>query len=96
MDFLLKLAEEGNVAEARRWWVGKAVDDFNYFIRNGFKEKAPQDERSATKAMQTLGKSIAARILKEVKDSGKAAAILLLTALDVAYIEVLAVSLRLI
>ena len=41
--------------------------------------------------MKALGLAAANRILKQENDSGKAAAILLMVALDVAYISVLAV-----
>ncbi|KAL6712910.1 hypothetical protein ACLMJK_009465 [Lecanora helva] len=79
MDFLMNLAAEGNVTEAKRSWMDGL-----------FGKKLQQDERHPIQAMKTLGKSVAKRILEDVHDTGKAAAILLLTALDVAYIEVLA------
>lgn len=83
MAFLLKLAEEGNILEASRWRVTKA-------IRGLFTGGTASSHESAQDSMRVLGRSVADRILKDEKDSGKAAAILLMTALDVAYISVLA------
>ena len=83
MDFLLKLAAEGNVAEAKRPWMATL-----------FGKNSSQDDRIVPQAMKTLGRKVATRILAEDNDIGKAAAILLLTALDVAYVEVLAVYLQ--
>ena len=81
MEFLLKLAEEGNILEASRWGISK-------FGRSFFSK---HDHEVTSKAMKALGRSVAARILEDERDGGKAAAMLLLTALDVAYISVLAV-----
>ncbi|KAL8725978.1 MAG: hypothetical protein Q9166_007012 [cf. Caloplaca sp. 2 TL-2023] len=83
LAFLLKLAEEGNILEASRWQVSKA-------IRGLVQGRATSENHVALESMKTLGRSVANRILKDEKDSGKAAAILLMTALDVAYISVLA------
>ncbi|KAL8697068.1 MAG: hypothetical protein Q9224_002486 [Gallowayella concinna] len=83
MAFLLKLAEGGNILEASRWRVSTA-------IRGLFKRKVRSACDVASESMRELGLASAKEILKHEKDSGKAAAILLLTALDVAYISVLA------
>ncbi|KAL8867169.1 MAG: hypothetical protein Q9174_005832, partial [Haloplaca sp. 1 TL-2023] len=83
MAFLLKLAEEGNILEASRWGVTKT-------IRGLFKDSPTSAQDMASEPMRALGRSVATRILKDENDSGKAAAILLLTALDIAYISVLA------
>ncbi|KAL8789579.1 MAG: hypothetical protein Q9195_006756 [Heterodermia aff. obscurata] len=80
MEFLLNLAKEGNILEASRWGVSKS-------IRSLFNQK-PRDKESGQ--MKALGLATADRILKQEKDTGKAAAMLLLVALDVAYISVLA------
>ena len=48
---------------------------------------------SPTNHMKHLGMTVATRVLEQEKDTGRAAAILLLTALDSAYISVLAVCL---
>ena len=47
---------------------------------------------SKPKSIKELGKLVAQRILESERDAGKAAAILLLTALDGAYNSVLVVS----
>ncbi|KAL8813523.1 MAG: hypothetical protein Q9200_000197 [Gallowayella weberi] len=83
MAFLLKLAREGNILEASRWRVSTV-------IRGLFKCKAHSASDIASDSMRALGLSAAKEILENEKDSGKAAAILLLAALDVAYISVLA------
>ncbi|KAL8693454.1 MAG: hypothetical protein Q9218_001725 [Villophora microphyllina] len=83
MEFLLTLAEGGNILEASRWGVVKT-------FRGLFKATAIDDHGKASESMRALGRSVAATILREERDTGKAAAILLLTALDVAYISVLA------
>ena len=51
-----------------------------------------QGPESKPKSIKELGKLMAQRILKSERDAGKAAAILLLTALDGAYNSVLVVS----
>ena len=83
MDFLLKLAESGNILEASRWRISKAC--------TGLLKRPGNDTTS--EPMKALGRSVAARILEDERDSGKAAALLLLCALDVAYMSVLAVCL---
>ncbi|KAL8990819.1 MAG: hypothetical protein Q9169_008029 [Polycauliona sp. 2 TL-2023] len=83
MNFLLKLAEEGNILEASRSKLSRA-------IRGLFKGKPHSQSDFAFDSMRALGRSVANTILQEEGDSGKAAAILLMTALDVAYISVLA------
>ncbi|KAL8706501.1 MAG: hypothetical protein Q9201_000433 [Fulgogasparrea decipioides] len=83
MGFLLKLAEEGNIVEADRWGLSRTIRSF-------FKRTSTSDHDGECEPMKALGQSVAARILEEEWDTGKAAAILLLTALDVAYISVLA------
>lgn len=85
MAFLLKLAEEGNIQEASRYTLSRT-------LRSLFKRKPHSRSDLALDFMRVLGRSVADTILDEERDSGKAAAILLLTALDVAYISVLAVS----
>ncbi|KAI4268582.1 MAG: hypothetical protein LQ337_007756 [Flavoplaca oasis] len=83
MAFLLKLAEEGNIQEASRYTLSRT-------LRSLFKRKPHSRSDLALDFMRVLGRSVADTILDEERDSGKAAAILLLTALDVAYISVLA------
>ena len=51
-----------------------------------------QGAESKPKSIKELGKLVAQRILESERDAGKAAAILLLTALDGAYNSVLVVS----
>lgn len=85
MEFLLKLTERGNILEASRWGITKPLR----IIGNLFKAKSLDNE---SLWMKYLGRSVAALIFKKEKDIGKAAAILLLTALDIAYISVLSVS----
>lgn len=85
MQFLLKLTERGNILEASRWDITKPLR----IIENLFKAKSLDNE---SLWMKDLGRSVAALIFKKEKDIGKAAAILLLTALDIAYISVLSVS----
>ena len=85
MEFLLKLAEEGNIREASRWQVTTTVRGF-------FQGNPVGSQDTASESMRALGRSIADRVLKDEHDSGKAAVILLLTALDVAFISVLAVA----
>ena len=84
MEFLLNLAREGNILEASRWGICKA-------LRSLFNQESVSRRDQETGQMKALGLAAANRILKQEKDSGKAAAILLLVALDVAYISVLAV-----
>ena len=84
MEFLLNLAKEGNILEASRWGVTRS-------LRGLFNQKPVSIRDQETGQMKALGLAAAQRILEQEKDSGKAAAILLLVALDVAYISVLAV-----
>ena len=85
MAFLLKLAKEGNILEASRYALSRTLQGL-------FKRKPHSRYDMALDSMRVLGRSVADTILDEERDSGKAAAILLLAALDVAYISVLAVS----
>ena len=91
MESLLKLAEQGSIYEASRSRISKTLRGFVKWSRGFFKSKPVTDHEKALEPMRALGLSVATRILSEEKDTGKAAAILLLTALDVAYISVLAV-----
>ena len=84
MEFLLNLAKEGNILEASRWGISKS-------LKSLFNQKPTSTRDQEIGQMKALGLEAADRILKQEKDSGKAAAILLLAALDVAYIGVLAV-----
>ena len=77
MQFLFELAESGNIKEGNRWSLTR------YFL--GGNSDTPANH------MKHLGRTVAKRILEQEKDTGKAAAILLLTALDSAYNSVLAV-----
>ena len=79
MQFLFELAESGNIKEATKWRLP------------GFLSGGNTD--TPANHMKQLGKKVAKRILEQEKDTGKAAAILLLTALDSAYNSVLAVCL---
>ena len=82
MQFLFELAESGSVREANRYRITS-------FARGLLSGKVD----SHSNHVQDLGIAIARRILEQEPDTGKAAAILLLTALDSAYNSVLAVSL---
>ena len=95
MQFLTKLAEEGNISEARRWRITDGFVNIGKFIAGLFKSKKTSGDDAATDPMKALGRAVALHILEKQnkKDVSKAAAILLLTALDIAYISVLAVSL---
>ena len=84
MEFLLNLAREGSILEAGRWGISRS-------LRNLFNQKPVSIRDQETGQMKALGLAAADRILKQEKDSGKAAAILLMVALDVAYVSVLAV-----
>jgi hypothetical protein len=79
MQFLFELAESGNIKEANKWRFPKVLF--------GAKTDTPANH------MKQLGMTVAKRILEQENDTGKAAAILLLTALDSAYNSVLAVCL---
>ena len=84
MKFLFDLAEDGNVKEANRFSPTRAVK--SWFVG---KDKLADPSNK----MRELGIKIAQSILKSEGDTGKAAATLLLIALDGAYNSVLAVSL---
>ena len=77
MQFLFELAESGNIKEANKWWFPRVLFGGN--------------SDTVANHMKHLGTTVAKRILEQEKDTGKAAAILLLTALDSAYNSVLAV-----
>lgn len=79
MQFLFELAESGNIKEANRW----------RFLRVLFGGNTD----TPANHMKQLGTTVAKRILEHEKDTGRAAAMLLLTALDSAYNSVLAVCL---
>ena len=81
MQFLFNLAESGNVRDATMMPVTR-------WARKLF----GQGTESRPKSIKELGKLVAQRILESEKDAGRAAAVLLLTALDGAYNSVLAVS----
>ena len=81
MQFLFSLAESGTIRDA-------SVMPITRFARKLFGQGA----ESKPKSMKELGKLVAQRILESERDAGRAAAILLLTALDGAYNSVLAVS----
>ena len=78
MQFLYDLAESGNVRAASR------------FSLSSFFSWHDKDESSETK-MKSFGMKIAKRVLERDMDTRKAAATLLLIALDGAYNSVLAV-----
>ncbi len=83
-SFLFTLAKGGNAYEASRWTISRWVrDNLGALLSFGKKEKNP---------MRELGFRVAHDIFEIEKDSGKAAAILLLIALDSAYNSVIAVS----
>ncbi|KAI9723451.1 MAG: hypothetical protein M1828_004181 [Chrysothrix sp. TS-e1954] len=77
MQFLYELAESGNIKEASRWWPSWGGSGDASEPRNHIKN---------------LGKTVAKHILSEDSDTGRAAAKLLLIALDSAYNSVLAFS----
>ena len=81
MQFLFSLAESGNIRDATLMPVTR-------WARKLFGQGA----ESKPKSIKEFGKLVAQRILESERDAGRAAAILLLTALDGAYNSVLAVS----
>ena len=81
MQFLYGLAEEGSIKVANR-----------YATTNGFIGLFQRKDMSAEKKMKDFGLTVARRILKGESDTGRAAAVLLLTALDGVFNSVLAVS----
>lgn len=80
MKFLYELALNGNVKEANQFLITRMVTGC-------FKA---WDAHTA-KPMNSAGKMVAQRVLENERDVGRAAAVLLLTALDGAYNSVLAV-----
>ena len=81
MKLLYGLAEEGTIKEANRFAITKAF--FEAFQRKDVSEE---------KKMKEFGFAVAQRVLKGETDTGRAAAVLLLTALDGVFNSVLAVS----
>ena len=79
MQFLYDLAKSGNVRAVSRWSLSSL---FSWLS----KEDSPETK------MKSFGMKIAKSMLEQDKDVGKAAASLLLIALDGAYNSVLAVS----
>ncbi|KAM0355122.1 hypothetical protein ACHAPU_000982 [Fusarium lateritium] len=82
MNFLLKLAEEGNVREAGRWRTTRWIQSVFGTIASLGQDKP--------NFMTALGFRVAGEIIKREGNTTKAAAILLLTAFDSAYNVVLA------
>ncbi|KAM5363819.1 hypothetical protein ACJZ2D_011795 [Fusarium nematophilum] len=82
MSFLLKLTEEGNIRSAARWTLSR-------WARNGLAYVASLGRRR-TNPMTALGFKVAQEVLGNERDTGKAAAILLLSGLDSSYNTVLA------
>ena len=83
MQFLFDLAKSGNVRAVSRWSLS------SLFSWHG-------KDDSSEKKMKNFGMKIAKSVLEQDKDIGKAAASLLLIALDGAYNSVLAVSIPLV
>ncbi|KAM0425375.1 hypothetical protein ACHAPT_009432 [Fusarium lateritium] len=82
MSFLLKLTEQGNICNAARWAPSRWFrDGLGYLASLG---------RSKSNPMEALGFKVAQEVLQNEKNTGRAAAILLLTGLDSAYNTVLA------
>lgn len=79
MNVLYELTKNANVLEASRWTISQW---FRSILAIG----------KAVDPMTELGFKVAQRILEHERDSGKTAAIMLLTALDSAYNSVLTVS----
>lgn len=88
---LTQLAQEGNIRQAQRWSITKAISGVAGFFFGMF--KARKGDTAASRGMKNLGKLVASRIVASERNSAKAAAILILTALDIAYVSVLAVGL---
>jgi hypothetical protein len=82
MNFLFELTKSGSISEANRWAVTK-------LIRRGLGTIFCRREKNP---MRRLGLEVATTILKTERSAGKAAAVLLIVALDSAYNSVLAVS----
>ncbi|KAJ4309604.1 hypothetical protein N0V84_011417 [Fusarium piperis] len=82
MTFLLNLTKQGNICNAARWAP-------THWIRNGL-EFIASCGKIGSNPMVALGFKVAQEVLKNEKDTGRAAAILLLTGLDSAYNTVLA------
>ena len=86
MKFLFGLTQNAHVRAASRWTITRwSRDTLRYVLLMGRRRK--------TNPMTELGLKVAKQIIEHEKDSGRAAAILLLIALDSAYNSVLAVSL---
>ena len=84
MNVLYQLTKDANVLEASRLTITQWIrSSLRYLFWFGKRVDNP---------MTKLGFKVAQRILEHEKDSGRAAAILLLNALDSAYNSVLAVS----
>ena len=84
MTFLYNLTKEGSILEASRGPIARcSINTLRYVIRMGRKK--------TTNAMVQLGLQVARQVFDHEKDFGRAAAILLLIALDSAYNSVLAV-----
>ena len=92
MQFLLKLAEEGNVLAGSRWPISKALRSLAKRVVTFFESKETADQNIVSEHMKVLGRVVASQLYENVKDSGITAALLLITALDIAYVSVLAVS----
>ena len=88
MEFLYKLAESGTIKRANRWTLTRGIRGAGRFFLNLLRGRP-----KSANYMETLGVSVAESILVDEKDTGRAAAILLLIALDSAFNSVLAVSL---
>ncbi|KAI8668499.1 hypothetical protein NCS55_00876100 [Fusarium keratoplasticum] len=82
MTFLLNLTKQGNICNAARWpptrWIRNGL---GFIVSCG---------KSGSNPMEALGFKVAQEVLKNEKNAGRAAAILLLTGLDSAYNSVLA------
>lgn len=81
MKFLFDLAESGTIKEANKFSISRWVSSLG-----GGNNESP------SKQMKNVGIIVAQRVLEREKDAGRAAAVLLLTALYGAYNSVLAVS----
>jgi hypothetical protein len=83
-SFLFELAKKGNVHEASRWALSRWLSEkFSAILHLGKQKKNPMTE---------LGFKVAQQVLSNEGNTGTAAAIMLLIALDGAYNSVLAVS----
>ena len=87
MAFLFELTKKANILEASRWPLTR-------WAKNTLGYVWPFGKRSSKNPMTALGLKVAEKVLEHERDAGRAAAILLLIALDSAYNSVLAVSLE--